>query len=146
VTTTDAFLPSLPLPGASPVLDKASLQDYQMQLMLLERQNKKKLLMARQEHDTLQPLHTPSLGSPPPTSAATPEPSASIVSQSRPPDSSLAPGIHVGTSSPLSRTKQLTPYSRTFTHEFTLTSKRILGCSVATIQDALRCRLRRSIC
>ncbi|MCJ1468620.1 hypothetical protein MMC07_007249 [Pseudocyphellaria aurata] len=29
-----------------------ALQDYQMQLMLLEQQNKKRLLMARQEHDT----------------------------------------------------------------------------------------------
>lgn len=30
-----------------------ALQDYQMQLMLLEQQNKKRLLMARQEQDTL---------------------------------------------------------------------------------------------
>ena len=29
-----------------------ALQDYQMQLMLLERQNKKRLLMARQEQDS----------------------------------------------------------------------------------------------
>ena len=31
-----------------------ALQDYQMQLMLLEQQNKKRLLMARQEQDTMQ--------------------------------------------------------------------------------------------
>ncbi|KAJ8114107.1 hypothetical protein ONZ43_g4984 [Nemania bipapillata] len=30
-----------------------ALQDYQMQLMLLEQQNKKRLMMARQEHDSL---------------------------------------------------------------------------------------------
>ena len=32
-----------------------ALQDYQMQLMLLEQQNKKRLLMARQEQDNLRP-------------------------------------------------------------------------------------------
>jgi hypothetical protein len=32
-----------------------ALQDYQMQLMLLEQQNKKRLLMARQEQDTVDP-------------------------------------------------------------------------------------------
>jgi hypothetical protein len=32
-----------------------ALQDYQMQLMLLEQQNKKRLLMARQEQDTINP-------------------------------------------------------------------------------------------
>ena len=34
------------------------LQDYQMQLMLLEQQNKKRLLMARQEQDTVDFGHT----------------------------------------------------------------------------------------
>ncbi|KAK2740472.1 hypothetical protein FQN57_006099 [Myotisia sp. PD_48] len=49
-----------------------ALQDYQMQLMLLEQQNKKRLLLARQEHDSItraegQPsMHTQSL--PPGTS------------------------------------------------------------------------------
>jgi hypothetical protein len=36
-----------------------ALQDYQMQLMLLEQQNKKRLLMARQEQDT---MHGPGQG------------------------------------------------------------------------------------
>jgi hypothetical protein len=36
-----------------------ALQDYQMQLMLLEQQNKKRLLMARQEQDLSQPHQTP---------------------------------------------------------------------------------------
>jgi len=34
-----------------------ALQDYQMQLMLLEQQNKKRLLMARQEQDNMAPQH-----------------------------------------------------------------------------------------
>ena len=33
-----------------------ALQDYQLQLMLLEQQNKKRLLMARQELDAMSPL------------------------------------------------------------------------------------------
>jgi hypothetical protein len=43
------------LPGVSPLqltqqgIAKHALQDYQMQLMLLEQQNKKRLLMARQK-------------------------------------------------------------------------------------------------
>lgn len=48
-----------------------ALQDYQMQLMLLEQQNKKRLLMARQEQDTINhvsaPPSTPS-GAPSPRS------------------------------------------------------------------------------
>merc|ERR1712000_420534 len=32
-----------------------ALQDYQMQLMLLEQQNKKRLMMARQEQDNMMP-------------------------------------------------------------------------------------------
>ena len=38
-------------PGANGQPGNHALQDYQMQLMLLEQQNKKRLLMARQEQD-----------------------------------------------------------------------------------------------
>ncbi|KAI9694982.1 MAG: hypothetical protein M1822_000599 [Bathelium mastoideum] len=41
-----------------------ALQDYQMQLMLLEQQNKKRLLMARQEQDSGQMGHAPAPGAP----------------------------------------------------------------------------------
>ncbi|KAF2091025.1 hypothetical protein K490DRAFT_71293 [Saccharata proteae CBS 121410] len=41
-----------------------ALQDYQMQLMLLEQQNKKRLLMARQEQDNLSQHPTPPVGQP----------------------------------------------------------------------------------
>ncbi|KAH0543006.1 hypothetical protein FGG08_002614 [Glutinoglossum americanum] len=41
-----------------------ALQDYQMQLMLLEQQNKKRLLMARQEHDSLARTDQPGVGQP----------------------------------------------------------------------------------
>ena len=40
-----------PNPGANGAGGNHALQDYQMQLMLLEQQNKKRLLMARQEQD-----------------------------------------------------------------------------------------------
>ena len=39
-------------PNTNPAGGNHALQDYQMQLMLLEQQNKKRLLMARQEQDT----------------------------------------------------------------------------------------------
>lgn len=39
--------------GNGPAGGNHALQDYQMQLMLLEQQNKKRLLMARQEQDTI---------------------------------------------------------------------------------------------
>ena len=44
-----------PMPGqqAPPNNSNHALQDYQMQLMLLEQQNKKRLLMARQEQDNM---------------------------------------------------------------------------------------------
>ncbi|MCJ1323222.1 hypothetical protein MMC15_008576 [Xylographa vitiligo] len=43
-------------PGGQPTgAGNHALQDYQMQLMLLEQQNKKRLLMARQEQDNLNP-------------------------------------------------------------------------------------------
>ncbi|MCJ1388741.1 hypothetical protein MMC18_001590 [Xylographa bjoerkii] len=43
-------------PGGQPNgAGNPALQDYQMQLMLLEQQNKKRLLMARQEQDNLNP-------------------------------------------------------------------------------------------
>jgi hypothetical protein len=38
-----------------------ALQDYQMQLMLLEQQNKKRLLMARQEQDSIRPGEGPGM-------------------------------------------------------------------------------------
>ena len=40
-------------PGANGAGGNHALQDYQMQLMLLEQQNKKRLLMARQEQDSI---------------------------------------------------------------------------------------------
>ncbi|KAI4941244.1 hypothetical protein J4E91_010821 [Alternaria rosae] len=42
-----------PLPPPPPGQGNHALQDYQMQLMLLEQQNKKRLLMARQEQDQI---------------------------------------------------------------------------------------------
>ncbi|MCJ1287256.1 hypothetical protein MMC26_006604 [Xylographa opegraphella] len=42
-------------PGGQSGAGNHALQDYQMQLMLLEQQNKKRLLMARQEQDNLNP-------------------------------------------------------------------------------------------
>lgn len=39
--------------GNSSQQSEHALQDYQMQVMLLERQNKKPLLMARKEQDTI---------------------------------------------------------------------------------------------
>ncbi|KAI5274513.1 hypothetical protein E4T47_02371 [Aureobasidium subglaciale] len=44
-----------PMPGQAPpnANSNHALQDYQMQLMLLEQQNKKRLLMARQEQDNM---------------------------------------------------------------------------------------------
>lgn len=49
VNPTMGMRPPVPANGAG---GNHALQDYQMQLMLLEQQNKKRLLMARQEHDT----------------------------------------------------------------------------------------------
>ncbi|KAK2804389.1 hypothetical protein FQN51_002031 [Onygenales sp. PD_10] len=43
--------PGMQTPGAGP--GNHALQDYQMQLMLLEQQNKRRLLMARQEQDSI---------------------------------------------------------------------------------------------
>ena len=40
-------------PGGQPGGGNHALQDYQMQLMLLEQQNKKRLMMARQEQDSM---------------------------------------------------------------------------------------------
>ena len=42
-----------------------ALQDYQMQLMLLEQQNKKRLLMARQEQDNVRPDQNPAMAGQP---------------------------------------------------------------------------------
>ncbi len=50
--TNEALMRGAPPPGAQNGGNHA-LQDYQMQLMLLEQQNKKRLLMARQEQDTI---------------------------------------------------------------------------------------------
>lgn len=56
----DMFVGNAPRPGggiptgqAPPGQGNHALQDYQMQLMLLEQQNKKRLLMARQEQDSM---------------------------------------------------------------------------------------------
>jgi hypothetical protein len=50
-----AHIPAAPQSGrAGPAQDNTALQNYQMQLMLLETQNKKRLLMARQELDATQ--------------------------------------------------------------------------------------------
>lgn len=48
--------PGMPA-GAPPPQGNHALQDYQMQLMLLEQQNKKRLLMARQEQDNMTGPH-----------------------------------------------------------------------------------------
>lgn len=57
------------------VMSNESLQDYQMQLMLLEQQNKKRLLMAREEQDrTLATLRPPVISLP---EIADPEPGQS---------------------------------------------------------------------
>ncbi|KAF2127924.1 hypothetical protein P153DRAFT_376854 [Dothidotthia symphoricarpi CBS 119687] len=50
-------------PGAPPQGNHA-LQDYQMQLMLLEQQNKKRLLMARQEQDNMSGPNQHAVGGP----------------------------------------------------------------------------------
>ena len=54
----DLFTGNQPRPGMPPAPGQTqqgnhALQDYQMQLMLLEQQNKKRLLMARQEQDSM---------------------------------------------------------------------------------------------
>jgi hypothetical protein len=56
----------LPNGGAGGSQGNHALQDYQMQLMLLEQQNKKRLLMARQEQDNINhvPGSTPGPGGP----------------------------------------------------------------------------------
>lgn len=52
-------------PGApGPPQGNHALQDYQMQLMLLEQQNKKRLLMARQEQDSMAAPHAQGPGFP----------------------------------------------------------------------------------
>lgn len=48
-------------PIPSPAGGNHALQDYQMQLMLLEQQNKKRLLMARQEQDIIRPDGQPGM-------------------------------------------------------------------------------------
>ena len=48
--------------AANPSQGNHALQDYQMQLMLLEQQNKKRLLMARQEQDNIN--HVPGTSQP----------------------------------------------------------------------------------
>ncbi|KAF2820239.1 hypothetical protein CC86DRAFT_305239 [Ophiobolus disseminans] len=52
-----------PNPSGAPPQGNHALQDYQMQLMLLEQQNKKRLLMARQEQDNMSgPQHQGAVG------------------------------------------------------------------------------------
>lgn len=48
--------------GAGGTQGNHALQDYQMQLMLLEQQNKKRLLLARQEQGEMQPGHAETRG------------------------------------------------------------------------------------
>lgn len=60
------FAPSVGLHQSGPPVPTAAggnhaLQDYQMQLMLLEQQNKKRLLMARQEQDIIRPDGQPGM-------------------------------------------------------------------------------------
>ncbi|KAI1935982.1 hypothetical protein LOZ66_004900 [Ophidiomyces ophidiicola] len=45
--------PGMQTPGAQAAGGNHALQDYQMQLMLLEQQNKRRLIMARQEQDSM---------------------------------------------------------------------------------------------
>jgi hypothetical protein len=64
----DIFAGNQPRPGGMPTAPgqnqgNHALQDYQMQLMLLEQQNKKRLLMARQEQDNIGP-HQGAVGGP----------------------------------------------------------------------------------
>ncbi len=49
----DMFAGNPPPPGSAPAQGNHALQDHQMGLMLLEQQNKKRLLMARQDQDAL---------------------------------------------------------------------------------------------
>ncbi|KAF2006603.1 hypothetical protein P154DRAFT_220332 [Amniculicola lignicola CBS 123094] len=58
--------PGMPAGGPGQQQGNHALQDYQMQLMLLEQQNKKRLLMARQEQDSIStaPHGQPSVGPP----------------------------------------------------------------------------------
>ncbi|KAH8723163.1 hypothetical protein GQ44DRAFT_774218 [Phaeosphaeriaceae sp. PMI808] len=58
--------PNMAPPGpGQPQQGNHALQDYQMQLMLLEQQNKKRLLMARQEQDNISgPQHQGGVGAP----------------------------------------------------------------------------------
>jgi hypothetical protein len=66
------FAPNQPRPGmppqqpGQPQQGSHALQDYQMQLMLLEQQNKKRLLMARQEQDNISGPHQQGQGQFPP--------------------------------------------------------------------------------
>src|SRR5690242_11533043 len=53
-------------PGQPQQQGSHALQDYQMQLMLLEQQNKKRLLMARQEQDNMSGPHQQGQGQFPP--------------------------------------------------------------------------------
>jgi hypothetical protein len=66
--------PGMP-PNAGPPQGNHALQDYQMQLMLLEQQNKKRLLMARQEQDniTAGPHGQPVIGGPGYSQAMSPQ-------------------------------------------------------------------------
>ena len=54
-------MPNIPQNGAT---GNHALQDYQMQLMLLEQQNKKRLLLAKQEQDAGRPDGQPMAGQP----------------------------------------------------------------------------------
>jgi hypothetical protein len=57
--------PGMPASAPGAPQGNHALQDYQMQLMLLEQQNKKRLLMARQEQDNMTgPQHQGGVGAP----------------------------------------------------------------------------------
>jgi hypothetical protein len=63
INTDMAGVPRPGMPGANQSGNHA-LQDYQMQLMLLEQQNKRRLMMARQEQNSMHPDGQPMAGQP----------------------------------------------------------------------------------
>ena len=69
-------MPNMPQNGAT---GNHALQDYQMQLMLLEQQNKKRLLLAKQEQEAVRPDGQPMAGQPgfPPGTGMSPQGSRS---------------------------------------------------------------------
>jgi hypothetical protein len=64
-----------PPPSGKPLHGSHALQDYQMELMLKEQQNKKRLLMARQEQDNISGSHKQGRGVAPEPNMKFPDPS-----------------------------------------------------------------------